>query len=208
MTTDLPDGQISRLLIPPLIFCPAPLRKIFRFRRRANHLYKLPRPDPQEGRCATSSTRVGMRWTRMVLVTRALVRGRRSRVVLTPRRRRQVSGGNTTGDGDKKARSPGRARRKPLKPFACGNAGRSGFTCSDYARVLYFISHARLRVQRHPAFPTPSLGGCFAQPGRNCRRGNAKVRRTHSSCPGLTRASINLRKYFLKGDGLPGQARQ
>ena len=27
------------------------------------------------------------------------------------------------GDGDNKARSPGRARRKPLKPFACGNAG-------------------------------------------------------------------------------------
>jgi hypothetical protein len=26
-------------------------------------------------------------------------------------------------DGDNKARSPGRVRRKPLKPFACGNAG-------------------------------------------------------------------------------------
>src|SRR5579863_8197231 len=26
-------------------------------------------------------------------------------------------------DGGKKARSPRRARRKPLKPFACGNAG-------------------------------------------------------------------------------------
>jgi hypothetical protein len=26
-------------------------------------------------------------------------------------------------DGGKQARSPGRARRKPLKPFACGNAG-------------------------------------------------------------------------------------
>jgi hypothetical protein len=30
---------------------------------------------------------------------------------------------NPASDGDKKARSPGRARRKPLKPFACGNAG-------------------------------------------------------------------------------------
>jgi hypothetical protein len=45
-----------------------------------------------------------------------------SRVVLTPRRWRQVGGRNSVGDGGKKARSP-RARRKPLKPSACGNAG-------------------------------------------------------------------------------------
>ena len=35
------------------------------------------------------------------------------------------------GDGDKKARSPGRARSKPLKPFACGNAGFSGGSRGD-----------------------------------------------------------------------------
>jgi hypothetical protein len=29
----------------------------------------------------------------------------------------QVNGDNATGDGDKKARSPGRSRRKPLKPL-------------------------------------------------------------------------------------------
>src|SRR5260370_40033007 len=44
-------------------------------------------------------------------------RGRRSRVVLTPRRWRQVGGGNSADDGGKRARSPGRARRKPLKPL-------------------------------------------------------------------------------------------
>jgi hypothetical protein len=33
------------------------------------------------------------------------------------------SAGIPAEDGDKQARSPGRARRKPLKPFACGNAG-------------------------------------------------------------------------------------
>src|SRR5204863_9772420 len=43
--------------------------------------------------------------------------GRRSRVVLTPRRWRQVGGSNSAADGDKKARSPGRVRRKPLKPL-------------------------------------------------------------------------------------------
>ena len=49
--------------------------------------------------------------------------GRRSRVVLTPRRWRQASRKYPRGDGDKKARSPGRARRKPLKPLRAGMPG-------------------------------------------------------------------------------------
>ena len=43
--------------------------------------------------------------------------GRRSRVVLTPRRWCQVSWKYPRGDGGKRARSPGRARNKPLKPL-------------------------------------------------------------------------------------------
>jgi hypothetical protein len=43
--------------------------------------------------------------------------GRRSRVVLTPRRWCQVLREDARDDGDKKARSPGRARYKPLKPL-------------------------------------------------------------------------------------------
>ena len=43
--------------------------------------------------------------------------GRRSRVVLTPRRWCQVCGGDSASDGGNKARSPGRARNKPLKPL-------------------------------------------------------------------------------------------
>src|SRR5258708_37248525 len=39
--------------------------------------------------------------------------GRRSRVVLTPRRWCQVGGSNSADDGGKRARSPGRARNKP-----------------------------------------------------------------------------------------------
>jgi hypothetical protein len=55
-------------------------------------------------------------------------RGRRSRVVLTPRRRRQACGRYPAGDGGKKARSPGRARSKPLKPLRAGMPGDSGVT--------------------------------------------------------------------------------
>jgi hypothetical protein len=47
-------------------------------------------------------------------------RGRSSRMVLTPRRRRQALRKHPQGDGDKKARSPGRVRNKPLKPIARG----------------------------------------------------------------------------------------
>src|ERR1700730_7011624 len=50
-------------------------------------------------------------------------RGRRSRGVLTPRRWRQVGGSNSAGDGGKQARSPGRARNKPLKPLRAGMPG-------------------------------------------------------------------------------------
>jgi hypothetical protein len=114
--------------------CPVLSQKIFRLTRRANHFYNSRRPVPKEGRCATSSTREGMRWTRLRRETNGAACGRRSRVVLTPRRWRQVSWlamSALTGptrrlprsDGGKKARSPGRARYKPLKPSACGNAG-------------------------------------------------------------------------------------
>src|SRR4030088_131478 len=44
------------------------------------------------------------------------------------------------------------------KPLRAGTPGESGCNRGDYARVLYFISHARLRVRWHPAFPPPSLG--------------------------------------------------
>src|SRR6201999_3190378 len=51
--------------------------------------------------------------------TKRADRGRRSRVVLTPRRWRQVgdNASHYADDSGKKARSLGRARRKPLKPL-------------------------------------------------------------------------------------------
>jgi hypothetical protein len=48
--------------------------------------------------------------------------GRRSRSVLIPRRWYQACG-DPAGDGGKTARSPGRLRRKPLKPFVRGKPG-------------------------------------------------------------------------------------
>jgi hypothetical protein len=86
------------------------------------------------------------------------IRGRRSRVVLTPRRRRQVSREDARDDGDKKARSPGRARRKPLKPSRVGTPGESGGPVVTML-VCFLLSHARLRVQRAPGVPHALFGG-------------------------------------------------
>src|SRR3984885_12377438 len=98
--------------------CPAPFAKIFRFTSDPNHLYIYRHPVLTRG---TYRDRHG-RWARDAMdadsaLTKALISGRQSRVVLTPRRWRQVGGSNSAGDGGNKARSPGRARNKPLKPL-------------------------------------------------------------------------------------------
>jgi hypothetical protein len=96
-------------------------------------------------------------------------RGRQNRVVLTPRRWRQVSRSLSRpdravtktyprGDGGKRARSPGRARHKPLKPSACGNAGR--FRCTRllvrYLSIQSAHEAAGAAGTRHS--PRPLLG--------------------------------------------------
>src|ERR1700737_1621426 len=80
----------------------------FRLTAGANQQYSNPVPLPFEGRFAiVTDVGCGMRWTQAVPKTRALSCGRRSRVVLTPRRWCQVGGSNSAGDGGKKARLTG-----------------------------------------------------------------------------------------------------
>src|SRR5882757_7931490 len=76
---------------------------------------------------------------------------RRSRVVLTPRRWRQVCGVASAqpgldktyslSDGGKQARSPGRARRKPLKPLRAGTSGDSGVLVVTRVRSTTTSAH-------------------------------------------------------------------
>src|SRR3977135_1570802 len=108
---------------------------------------------------------------------------RRSRVVLTPRRWRQVRGCcvgptglrqnvNPLSDGGKRARSPGRARRKPLKPLRAGTPGDSGvlvYSCAFYQCK----AHTRLRGPRASGVPTAVEGAEIYQGlGRMARRGS------------------------------------
>src|SRR5277367_3520678 len=119
-----------------------------------------------------------MRWTRAALLTRALACGRRSRVVLTPRRWRQVGERNFTGDGDNKARSPGRARSKLLKPSRAGMPGDPGATVVTNARAYYSTrAAAGATGTRHSPRPLYSLGGSLMHNSGAMRRGNALGRR-------------------------------
>jgi hypothetical protein len=129
----------------------------------------------------SSRTRDGMRWTRAVLLTRAQACGRRSRVVLTPRRWRQVGEvamSALTGltrradDGDKRARSPGRARRKPLKPLRAGMPGVP-VDLWRLPRVLSTFAHEATGAAGTRHSPRPLFSGRrFNQrPGRMAPRG-------------------------------------
>jgi hypothetical protein len=104
----VPDGQITEWLSSPLG------KNIWLRRRPKSAIYRSP-SRPTEGRSRDRHGR-GMRWTLMAQDDRRCC-GRRSRVVLTPRRWSQAGGVISAGDGGKRARSPGRARRKPLKPL-------------------------------------------------------------------------------------------
>jgi hypothetical protein len=101
--------------------CPARREKIFCFSSEANQLPLSCRPVPKEGTSAVV-TNVGAGCggrdravARLCAWTNGAGRVRRSRVVLTPRRWRQVGddASHHADEGGKKARSPGRARRKP-----------------------------------------------------------------------------------------------
>jgi hypothetical protein len=100
------------------------------------------------------------------------------------------------------------------KTIAQGMPGDSGVTVVT-TLVCSLNSHTRLRAQRAPGIPCAlrlERALCSAKLARNARRdretvsGCLKIQRvctqTHSSCPGLTRASIFLLKthFFKKMD--------
>src|SRR6266702_1058746 len=77
----------------------------------------------------------------------------------------------SAGDGGKRARSPGRARRKPLKPLRAGTSGDSGVLVVTRVRSTTTKCTLGRGCSGHPAFPTPSLGGRFSKASGASRRG-------------------------------------
>jgi hypothetical protein len=161
----------------------SPFGKNISLRRLLETPLGIPAVPPRiEGRIAiVTNVGCGMQWTRVAAQDGRRRSGRRSRVVLTPRRWRQLGDdcfGNRAGDGDKKPGSPGRARRKPLKPLrregrasgepvatnlrvfyfytqGCGCTWASGFPCALYSGGVSFKPRAPSR--RETAFCCPWL---------------------------------------------------
>jgi hypothetical protein len=131
--------------------------------------------------------------------------GRLSRVVLTPRRWRQVATmlAHCAYDGDKKARSPGRARRKPLKPLRreCRVISAEPVVSNSCA---YFFAHeaAGAASTRHSLRPLFFGAHIFTY-----HSGAKRAAGMNLSCPDLIRASIIFATSFFEEDGSPGQAR-
>src|SRR5450756_2956636 len=111
VATNQPDGQITADF--PKFESSQGIKNIPLNMSGKSPLQARPVSPDERGGSRSSRTRGGMRWTRVRRKTNAAVCGRRSCVVLAPRRWRQVDGKYPAGDGGKKARSPGRARSKP-----------------------------------------------------------------------------------------------
>jgi hypothetical protein len=80
------------------------------------------------------------------------------------------------GNGGKRARSPRRARHKPLKPLRAGMPGDSGVLVVTRVRSTNTKCTRDRGCSGHPAFPTPSLGRKInAQLGRIAPRGREVV---------------------------------
>src|SRR6266852_7566521 len=111
--------------------------------------------------------------------------GRQNRVVLTPRRWRQVGGVASAQPGLDKtyplmtvAKEPDHGGERDIsrKTIACGNAGR--FRCTRcYSCAFYQYKCTRDRgCNGHPAFPTPSMGReIHARLGRSAPRDRERV---------------------------------
>jgi hypothetical protein len=152
------------------------LRKYFRSRSAQITSISLAVSSHLKGRSRSSRTRGEMRWTQAVLLTRA--RDLRTAKSCGPDAstlafKLATMLAHCAYDGDKKARSPGRARRKPLKPLRAGMPGDPGATVVSNSCAYYFCTRGR-GCGGHPAFPTPSVGRMIhAQLGRYSRRGIA-----------------------------------
>ena len=136
--------------------------------------YCDPVPSRKRGVAQRHETWGGMRWTWMVLLTRALEADVQNRVVLTPRRWCQV-------------RAKERGRRWPTSPehrgeheiavktIAWGMPGDSGVTCMLVC-ILPLPSHTRPRAHRAPGIPCAlnSEGGNKCKPRGGYACGIAK----------------------------------
>src|SRR5882724_5001824 len=78
-------------------------------------------------------------------------------------------------DGGKRARSPGRARRKPLKPLRAGMPGDSGVLVVTRVRFTNTSAHEAAGATGIRHSPRPLWAEGFLQDSGAARRGVAKA---------------------------------
>jgi hypothetical protein len=162
-STSPASGRGKALLICPtgcfVIWLSSPVAKYFLLYRLVETSLEPASSHPSEGRIAIV-TDAG--WDAMDAggaFDESAGGGRRSRVVLTPRRWRQVLRKCPRDDGGKKARSPGRARNKPLKP-SCRKRRVNPAEPVATTLVCFLLCTRGCGCSGHPAFPAPSdIGG-------------------------------------------------
>jgi len=183
---DLPDGLFDRPSVQPC------LQKY-----RSFHLTQITGlsraiPFPIEGRFAiVTDVGFGMRWMRQ--------RARRTMLLRTAKpcgpdaptlaftSRRRVP--RLAGHGGNKARSPGRARSKPLKPLRreCRGSGEPVVTNSR----VFHTTRGR-GCNGHPALPAPSLEGRAAPSILRRRRLHSKLAPLYAA---RSRAHTRMESY-------------
>jgi hypothetical protein len=142
--------------------CPAPFAKIILFSFCANHFHSRAIPFRKRGVSRSSRTLVRDAVDVGGALTNAPARGRRSRVVLTPRRWRQVLEKQASW-GRRWQESPvtGESAEETVKTIARGMPDVSGVTVVTNACAFYTCGCGRAE---RPAFPAPSVfGGTLTQ---------------------------------------------
>src|SRR5882724_12552533 len=86
-------------------------------------------------------------------------------------------------DGGKRARSPGRARRKPLKPLRAGMPGDSGVLVVTRVRSTTTSAHEAAGALGIRRSPRPLLGGRFINASGASRRGVVNACLMNTSAP-------------------------
>jgi hypothetical protein len=114
----------------------------------------------------------------------------------------------SAGDGGKTARSPGRARRKPLKPLRAGMPGDSGVLVVTRVRFTNTKCTRGRGCSGRPAFPTPSFGRkIFARLGRFAPRDReaASWGEDEGCVPRMLRSAPLLRRgaLLIRGPWVP-----
>ena len=129
-------------------------------------------------------------------------------MVLTPRRWRQVRGVKSAqpgldktyplSDGGKTARSPGRARRKPLKPLRAGMPGDSGVLVVTRVRSITTSAHEAAGATGIRRSPRP----LWAEDSSTARAHGAARSRTCVCRHCEERSDEAIHSFVARQDGL------